>query len=185
MTAYSELKQKLRGFYHDLPDPATTDTPVAALDATVTGRDVAERALGRKVIHLRVEADAAAGTTIAERSVLSFPKDQFPNGVEVKEIQLRTSSAVAESATVYATDTFTSRDKDGVSNVVAATLTTNTVANGGIGTTVAHKKYAATLSATLANRRVPPNGVLTLTRAKAGAGTQLPECSYAVVVEAL
>lgn len=184
MTAYSTLKAKFAGFFHDLPDPSTSDTPVAALDSTVSGVQVAER-LVRKTVDFRVEADSAAGTTIAERSVLSFPKDQYPNGVEVKEIQLRTSAAVTESTTLYATDTFTKRDKDGVNNATVATLTTNTVANAGIGTTVAHKKYVATLSGTQANLRVAPNGVLTLTRAKASTGTQLPECTYSVTVEAL
>lgn len=184
MTALGTLKLKFSQLFHDLPDPATTDTPVAALDATITGRDVAARLL-RSVHRVRVEADAAANTAIAERSVLAFPKSQYPNGVEVKEIQLRTSAAVTESTSVYATDTFTNRDKDGVSNLTAATLTTNTVANAGIGTTVAHKKYAATLSGTQANLRIPPDGVLTLTRAKASTGTQMPECVYHVVVEPL
>lgn len=184
MSAYSTLKAKLAGFFHDLPDPATTDTPVGSLDATVSGVQVAERMI-RKVVNVRVEADAAVGTTIAERSLLVFPKEQYPNGVELKSIQLRTSAAVTESASLFATDTFTKRDTNGVNNASAATLTTNTVANSGIGTTVAHKKYAATLSATLANTRVAPDGVLTLTRAKASTGTQLPECVYTVTFEPL
>lgn len=184
MTAYSTLKTKLSGFFHDLPNPSTSDTPVAAIDTTVSGADVAARFL-QVVEPVKVEADAAASTTIAERSELAFPKSKYPNGVEVKEIQLRTSAAVTESTTLYATDTFTKRDKDGVNNATVATLTTNSVANAGIGTTVAHKKYSATLSGTQANLRIAPDGVLTLTRAKASTGTQLPACAYAVVFEPL
>ncbi len=175
MTAYSELKLREEARQHDITDPS----------ATLRGPELAKRAVYRKVLQVRVEADAAAGTTIAERSVLAFPASQFPNGAEVKEIKLRTSAAVTESTSVYATDTFTQRDSLGVNNLSAATLTTNTVANAGIGTTVAHKEYSATLSGTLANLQVPAGGVLTLTRAKASTGTQMPECVYTVVVEAL
>lgn len=175
MTAYSELLQRARAANHDVTDPSST----------LTGKEVAARALGRKTVRVPVIADAAAGTLIAERSMLSFPASQYPNGVEIKEIRFRSSVAITESTSLYATDTFRSRDSDGVTPLVAATLTTDTVANGGVGTTVAHKQYSATLSATAANRVVPAGGVLTLQRAKASTGTQLPECLYTVVFEAL
>jgi len=175
MTAYSELAQRARAANHDVTDPS----------ATVTGKDVAERALVRTPYQVDTVAEGAAADVIGEKTVVAVPASQFPNGAEVVEIQFRSDTAITESTSVYATDTFTSRDSLGVSNLTAATLTTNTVANAGIGTTVAHKKYAATLSVTLANRVVPADGTLTLTRAKASTGTQLPDCHYTVILKAL
>lgn len=174
-TVLTELATRAEANAHDVQS-----------DSSPSGKEMARRKMVRfDVPALRVEADSAAGTTIAERSLLQVPASEFPNGAKVVEISLRTSAVVSESTSLYATDTFTSRDSAGVSNLVAATLKTDTVANGGIGTTVAHKKYTATLSATVANRVIPADGVLTLTRAKASTGTQLPECTYCVVLEAL
>lgn len=167
MTDYGDLKLRARAQNHDL------------------NPDLAEKALSRRVMSFVVEADAAAGTTIAQRTELAFPASEFPNGVEVKEIQLRTDAAVTESTSVYATDTFSKLDVNGANGATVATLKTNTVANGGIGTTVAEKKYNATLDATVGNRQIAAGGCLTLTRAKASTGTQLPRCTYTVVVEAL
>lgn len=175
MTAFSELGGRAEAQAHDITNPS----------ASLEGKEVARRRYMRCSCAVDTVAEGAAADVIGEKSVVAFSADEFPNGVKVVEIQFRSDTAITESTTVYATDTFTSRDSLGVSNLTAATLTTNTVANGGIGTTVAHKKYAATLSATLANRVVPAGGCLTLTRAKASTGTQLPDCHYTVVVERL
>jgi hypothetical protein len=177
-TFYDQLGKRTEAQSHDLTngDPDSTSLP---------GKEVARRARLRFMVEVPTAAEAAAADVIGEKPILAVPASQFPNGAKLVEVQFRSDTAITESTSVYATDTFTSRDSLGVSNLTAATLKTDTIANGGIGTTVAQKKYVATLSATAANRVIPADGCLTLTRAKASTGTQLPDCHYEIVLEAL
>lgn len=193
MTAYSTLKAKLAGFFHDLPDPATTDTPVAALSGSHLGPQVAERMFLRKVYNVTVSADADAGTDRTDALFnIGVPASEYPNGAEVISIKLR-SKAITTHASTHFTDTFSAVGSDGVADSTVGTITSDsdvTVANGGLnGTpaaTTANKPYTAFLSATVADRRVVPNGSLSLTlRDKASTGVQLGEVFYEVVLEAL
>ena len=185
MTAYSELIKRARAVNHDI------SAPVASADGALstevkTGQDVAANAYGRRTFFLRTAAaNAGAASDIAEEPIIAVPASQYPNGVKVVEIGFRSAAAITASTSVYVTDTYTSRDKDGVNNLTSATMTTNTTGNGGIGTTVAHKRYTATLSGTLANLVIPPDGCLTITRTHASSGTATPNCLIDVTVEAL
>ena len=192
MTAYSTLKAKLAGFFHDLPDPATTDTPVAALSGSHLGPQVAERALLRKVYNMHVHADADATTARASLAAVGVPASEYPNGAQVISIKLR-SAAITTHATAFFTDSFLAVGSDGVTDSTAATITSDSdvaVAAGGLITgapaaTTANKPYSALVSATVADTRVVPDGALVLSRAKAGAGVTLAPTSYEVVLEAL
>lgn len=182
MTTFSDLKTRELGRYHDLKngDPDS---------ATLPGPEVCARNVVRKYVDVVVEADAAAGTTISERAEIGFPATLFPGGVEVKEILLR-SAAITPHADNHATDTFACRDANGANATTAATITTDAdvaIGSGGLGgsASTAMKSYEALLNATVANRRVPVGGCLTLARAKGGTGVQLGRVHYTVVVEAL
>jgi hypothetical protein len=174
MTAREDLAIRAASQGHDL---STSTTP--------TGKELARRLSARHIYQFKTVAEGAAGSTIGEEPVVVCPASQFPNGAKLVEISFRSDTAITESTAVFATDTFTVRDSDGVNNLTAATLKTDTVANGGIGTTVAQKRYVATLVSTPANLTIPADGCLTLTRAKTATGTQLPDCHYQVIVEAL
>lgn len=187
MTAYSTLKLKLRGLFHDLPDPATTDTP-AALDSSVSGRDVAERALCRGVRTVVVPDDADATTARTSLACMHFPASQYPNGVIIKGITLL-SAAITPHASNHATDTFSAVGTDGVADSTVATLTTDAdvaIGSGGLGgsATTANLPYAALLG-TEAACTVVAGGSLCLARTKGGTGVTLGETSYTVVFEAL
>ena len=181
MTAYADLKKRARARNHDITDPVASVDGALSTN-TVTARDVAERLVGRQVRQVPVEADAAANTVIGERPILCVPSSLYPNGARVVEISRRDAVAVTADDTDYGTDTFTSRDYLGVSNLTSATVTSQIT--GGTGDTVAQKKVAVTLG-TEANCTVPPDGCLTLTRAKANSGVQFPDQLYTVVLEAL
>lgn len=185
MTAYSELKVRARAQSHDISDPVASADGALSTE-NKTGKDVAERALARRtVFQPTVAANAGAASDIGEKPVLAVPASQYPNGAKVVEIGFRSDTAIAESSSAYVTDTYKSRDYLGVSPLTSATMTTNTVANGGIGTTVAQKRYVATLSGTAANLVIPPDGCLTLTRTHAAGGTATPDCLIDVTIEAL
>ena len=174
MTAYSEIRLREEGRYHDISDPS----------ATLTGKELGARNVVRKAYHVELSAETAGTDYVV--SCLAVPASQFPNGAKVVEIKFRSSVAVTESTTVFNTYTFSSRDVDGVNALTAATMTTDTVANGGIGTTVAHKEYSATLSATAANLVIPAGGSLSLARTHASTGTAVPRgSSFDIVIEAL
>lgn len=179
MTAYSDLKLRARAQAHDITDPS----------ATVTGKDVNERRVGRSVLNFSLEADAGAGTTIAARSVLGFPASQYPNGVEVKSITMR-SAAITPHADNHGTDTFTSVGTDGVADSTVGSLTADAdvaIGSGGLGAgaTTANKPYSALLSTTAADCQIVAGGSLAVTRTKAGGGLQFGVLVYEVVVEAL
>lgn len=185
MTAYSELKLRARAAAHDISDPVASADGALSTEVK-TGKDVAERAVSRHTIHQPTAAGSAgAASDIGEKPILAVPASQYPNGAKIVEIGFRSDTAITASTSLYVTDTYVSRDKDGVNNLTAATMTTNTTGNGGIGTTVAQKRYAATLSGTLANLVVPPDGCLTLTRTHASTGTAMPDCLIDVTFEAL
>lgn len=187
MTTFSELRLRAEAAGHDLSKPIDVETGVAS--TVITGGEQAARNAVRKVYEIAVEADAAAGTTIAERPELGFPASEFPSGVKVVGIGFR-SVAVTPHADNHYTDTFTGRDRNGANNLSVATLTSDAdvaVGSGGLGAgaTTASKVYAALLNTTPANLVIPAGGVLTLTRAKGGTGVQLGRTHYTVVVEAL
>lgn len=191
MTAFSTLKQKVAGFFHDLPDPATTDTPVAALSGSQLGPQVAERALLRKVYNVTTSADADAGTdrTVVLATV-GVPASEYPNGAEVISIKLR-SKSIAPHANNHFTDTFKAVGSDGVVDSTVATITSDAdvaVGSGGLGAaaTTANKPYAALLATSVADRRIVPDGSLVLSdRNKNAAGVQLGEVFYEIVLEAI
>ena len=188
MTAYSTLKQKIAGFFHDLPDPATTDSP-AALSGAPLGPQVAERALLRKVYNMVITADADAGTDRTSLGYVGVPSSEYPNGAQVISIKMR-SAAITPHASTHATDTFSGVGSDGVVDTTVGTLTTDAdvaVGSGGLGgsATTADKPYAVLLG-TAANCKIVPDGCLALTlRDKASTGVQLGVVNYEVVLEAL
>lgn len=178
MTAVTELRQRARAQAHDITDPS----------ATVTGKDVAERLLARRVRTVVVPDDADATTARTSLACMLFPASQYPNGVVIKSITL-ISAAIAPHADNHFTDTFSSVGTDGVADSTVATLTSDAdvaVGSGGLGgaPTTANKPYEA-LMGTEANCSVVSGGSLCLARAKAGAGVTLGETSYTVVYEAL
>lgn len=178
MTQHFDLALKVEADAHDV---ASSSSP--------TGKECARRSFLRRVLNITVEADAAAGTTIAARPELGFPASEYPNGVDVKEIKLR-SVAIAPHADNHGTDTFGGLDVNGANGTTVATLTSDAdvaVGSGGLGAaaTTASKEYAALLNATPANRVIPAGGCLTLTRAKGGTGVQFGKITYTVVVEIL
>lgn len=172
MTAFSELGGRAEAAAHDISNPS----------ASLEGKEVARRRYLRTCFDLPI-----AGETAGTDYTYVFPAlsaDEYPNGAKIVDIQFRSSAAVSESTSVFNTYTFNSVDANGVTPLTAATMTTNTVANGGIGTTVAFKKYAATLSGTLANRVIPAGGALTMVRTHASTGTAVPLGScFTVCVE--
>lgn len=186
MSSLSELKIRARAVNHDISDPASTDTPVAPLASnTLTGPDVAERLVGWDDRSFTVAADSATGTTVAEITVMAASADRFPNGCRVRGIYLRAGAAITADVTNYATDTFVAYDSTGANNTTVATLTTSTTAGGGVGNVAKFAKCAATLSTTLANTYIKPDGVLTFQRAKAVSGIQVGQCHYTIVAEKL
>jgi hypothetical protein len=170
MTAFSELGGRAEALAHDISNPS----------ASLEGKEVARRRYMREVREVVLAAETAGTDYTVDFGAL--PASEFPNGAKVVGINLRTSAAVTESATLTNTYTFNSVDVNGVTPLVAATLTTNTTANGGIGTTVAHKEYSATLSSTLANRVVPAGGCLSMARTHASTGTAVPYGSVFTVI---
>lgn len=182
MSAFSELKQRARAQAHDISDPSTT----------VTGKDVAERAVARRTYQIVIPKDADATTARNSLAYVGFPASEFPDGVEVKSITMRTA-AVTTHADNHFTDTFTALTVAGAVGNSVATLTSdadNTIAQGGMkdggaGATTAGIAVACLLTSTLADRVVAAGGCLRLQRAKAGAGVTLGECTYTVTVEAL
>lgn len=179
MTAFSEIRLREEGRFHDISDPS----------ASLSGKEVAARNVTRRVFEVAIEADAAAGTTIATRAELGFPASQFPNGVEVKEVKMR-SAAITPHADNHATDTIGKADVNGANAATVATLTTDAdvaVGSGGLGgsASTALKEYAALLATAVADRQISAGGVLTIARAKGGTGVQLGRVHYTVVVEAL
>lgn len=179
MTAYSELKQRARQKNHDIIDPS----------ATVTGKDVAERQVGRRVYNLHISSDADATTARPSIVHLGFPASEFPGGVEVKSVVFR-AGVVTPHDDNHFTDTLESCGTDGVADSTVATLTSDGNAAGsklgaaGAATT-ANKPYTAAVSGTIANNQIVAGGSLSLSRAKAGTGVTVLGCSYEVVVEAL
>lgn len=173
MTAHSELALRAMAQNHDVESSASP-----------SGQEVARRRYARKVVECMLEGETAG--TDYSLSLCALPASEFPNGAKVVAIEFRSSAAVTESTTVYNTYTFSSVDADGINPLVSATMTTDTVANGGIGTTVAFKKYEATLSATQADRVIPAGGSLKCVRTHASTGTAVPKGStFTVVLERL
>lgn len=178
MTARQELATRAEAQNHDIQPSASP-----------SGKEVARRLSCRHVFEVALEADAAAGTAIAQRAEVGIPASQFPNGCEIKEVKFR-SAAVTPHADDHFTDTISVADVNGANSTAAATLTSDAdVAAGsgglGAGATTALKEYEALLNATVANRRASAGGVITVTRAKAGNGVQLGRVHYTIVVEAL
>jgi hypothetical protein len=196
MTAYSELGLRARGAAHDIPNPADV-SPALVPTTVLTGQDVAERTVLRRVVQVLMPAETHATTgdnagVIGERPVLVIPAAQYPNGARIVDIGFTSDTAVLNGGTNYHLDTFKSTNSAGGGSLTTATLTSNsavTVALGGltgaVSSTTAHKRYDAFLSATLANRIIPPDGCLTLTRTKAAGGVQLPDHCYDITLEAL
>lgn len=179
MTAYSDLKLRARAQAHDITDPS----------ATVTGKDVNERRVGRRVYNLHISADADATTARPSIVHLGFPASEFPNGVEVKSITFRAGAITCHDDNHF-TDTFESCGTDGVADSTVATLTSDGNAAGSKlvaagSASVANKPYSAAVSGTVANNQIVAGGSLSLSRAKAGAGVIVLGNSYEVVVEAL
>lgn len=181
MSTMTELALRAKAAGHDVSAPTSAQVTIGA---PLTGAEVAERQASRKLYEVLLGGETA-GTDYTLVCV-GLPASQFPGGAKVIAIEFRSSAAVTESATVYNTYTFNAVDKDGVNPVTAATMTTNTVANAGIGTTVAFKKYAATNSATAANLVIPQGGSLTCVRTHASTGTAVPYGSmFSILLEAL
>jgi glutamate 5-kinase len=100
MTAFSELKQRARSKAHDISDPASD----VSISSTLTGKDVAERAMSRVTVVHRTIANSGGGAAtdaIAERAVLTAPASLYPNGVKLVEIGFRTDTAVVQDANDY------------------------------------------------------------------------------------
>jgi hypothetical protein len=180
MSTMTELGKRVAAQSHDITHVSVD----SAGNPIISGGEQAKRSYLRKTVHVVLAAEVAATDYTLE--CLPVPADLFPGGAKVVAIKFRTSAAVSESATLFNTYTFVSRDVNGVNNLTSATMTTDLVANGGIGTTVAHKEYAATLSATLANLVIPAGGVLVCVRTHASTGTAVPYGSaFTVELEAL
>lgn len=82
MTAYADLKLRARANAHDITDPS----------ATITGKDVAERAVSRKVYNMHISDDADATTARTSLCAIGFPESEYPNGALVKSITLRSAA---------------------------------------------------------------------------------------------
>jgi hypothetical protein len=182
MTAFSELKKRARAKNHDISDVVPSSAG-ALSTATETGKDVAERAVGRRVVNVPVLAETDPGDVIGEKPVLCVPSSSFPNGAKVVEISRRDDTAVTADDTNYGTDAFVARDYLGVNNTTVASVLSKIT--GGTNDTVAQAKVAVTLTSTLTDRVIPPDGCLTLTRTKASGGVQFPDQLYTIVFEAL
>lgn len=181
MTTRSELAQRAEAQAHDISNPSSAEV---TLGAPAQGKEVARRLNAQHDFVIEVPLEVA-GTDYTKVMVPVRP-DRFPSGAKVVSITARTSAAVTAADATGNTYTFNSVDKDGVNPLAAATFLT-TVTAGNIGAaSVAFKSYAATLSATPANRVIPAGGALTMVRTHAGAGTAVPlGSSFAVVLEAL
>jgi hypothetical protein len=174
VTTLSELATRAEAQAHDVR-PA--DSP--------SGKEMARRGVLRKVYHCRVPDDAAAATQLAEHVIVDFPESEFPDGVLVVSVSMR-SGVITGHASETVTDTIKSVDSDGGAVDTLGLFTNDTdvtVPNGGLGgTTTSMKSYPMVLDGTALE--VPAGGGLSLTRAKA-TGQQVIGCTYTVTVEAL
>lgn len=116
--------------------------------------------------------DAAAGTDIAETPV-------FYNGtgatITITDVRyVCGNTGFTESATVYSTLTLNKRDSAGANSTSVATMKTDLVANGGVGTLTVGKQGAFTLTTTQADRVIAAGGVLCIAKTHASTGTVIP-----------
>lgn len=174
MSTMTELGLRAEAQAHD----------ITAVSAAIPGKEQARKHTLRRTVHVVLAAETAG--TDYSIDMCPVPADLYPGGAKLVSIEFRSSAAVTASASLLNTYTFVNRDVNGVNNLTAATMTTDLTSNGGIGTTVAHKVYNATLSGTAANLVIPAGGVLVCDRTHASTGTAVPYGSaFTVELESL
>ena len=116
--------------------------------------------------------DAAAGTDITDNVLWS---NDTGFDVTLTGATFRPgNTGFTESTSVFSTMTLTKRTSAGASSTSVATATTNTVANGGLGTMTTGQTGNFTLTATITDRTIAAGACILYSKTHASTGTILP-----------
>lgn len=136
-----------------------------------------ERQLIRETFVLvKPAADGAAGTTTAYTAAYQIT---MPRACRVLGVRVQPAAALTADNTNNALVKAVKGDGAGGAETVCASMTTNVAA----GNWVAGVTKTLTLSATVADLRIPKNGVLAFSIAKNGTGVAVPISNFIVDVE--
>lgn len=143
----------------------------------ITDAKAAARSLIRKTYVLyKFAADAMASTTTAYTAA---PQIVMDKAVRVLGIRIQPQAALTADASNNATVNVVKGDGAAGAAVVAASLTSDVAG----GSWVAGTTKTGTLSATIANTRIPAGSVLSFNITKGGTGVIVPICCISVDVE--
>ena len=143
-----------------------------------------KRAARRLVRHAFTLAKNAADAMAADTTAYTAAQQMvMPAACIVLGARIQPQGSATANDTNYGTVNAVKGDGAAGTAVVAASVSTKTTGGGGSGNWVAGTTVALTPSATIADRRIPKGGVLSINITKTGTGVVVPAFVITIDVE--